>query len=97
MKHTKGPWVAHIDVAEPVIQSIGQAYEPEIATLNEIEGESVYNAHLIAAAPDMLNVLIEVSKLIDRDANGGDRYDSFVYASGIVHNIEKIIAKARGE
>lgn len=53
-------------------------------------------ANLIAAAPEMLELLEKTLKLIERDSTGGQTYDSFAVASGVAYEIENIINKARG-
>jgi hypothetical protein len=102
-KHTKGPWTVAIDPNASVATLIGpfkkdhsiytsgtiaaQAYGPTI-------GEAEQNAQLIAAAPEMLEVLERLEKHFA------------ITAVGSLHNqqindlraaIDFIIKKARGE
>ena len=63
----------------------------------ELWAEQKANAHLIAAAPQMLELLNKIAELIEQDANGGQDYDSHVYASGILTEVERVLAKVRGE
>jgi hypothetical protein len=67
-KHTPGPWFSHIDLKEPVITAQGAVYEPQVALVSEIDGETEANAYLIAAAPEMLEALHAVAQLAH---NGG--------------------------
>lgn len=69
----------------------GSAGNQKLKAFNEA------NANLIAAAPEMLDILEQITKMIDQDSTGGQTYDSFVYASGIQTKIDQVIAKARGE
>lgn len=95
-KFTPGPWIA--------IEDNGKFYiDKNQVNRTEIEGciaddiKSQSDAALIAAAPEMYNLLEKIEKLINQDANGGDRYDSYVYASGVNSEIDKLLRKARGE
>lgn len=86
-KYTKGPWIAYTDVKEPVVNSLGANYEPQIALLSEIEGESEANAHLIAAAPEMY-------QFIENVFNSAIHPEAF---ECLQKQAEKILIKARGE
>lgn len=97
LKHyTKGPWRVDNEVSEdgPCIAG------PDDVCFAFIHGktyEHEANANLIATAPEMLDLLEQISRLIDRDSTGGQTYDSYVYASGIQAKIDAVILKARGE
>lgn len=98
--HSRGPWSAYMPKTESIFPTVKDAAGKPILVVGgfgQSKNENAANAQLIAAAPEMLAVLIEISKLIERDANGGQTYDSYVYASGIQTNINTIINKARGK
>lgn len=67
-KHTPGPWqVAYLDQNG---QAVVKGEHIEIAScwhhcVGSIEKEMYANAHLIAAAPDMLNVLLRARDVIE--------------------------------
>ena len=93
LKHTPGPWVAQVD---PDGKNLDVTSGDGVMVVNGcgccgspfMEGPAKENAHLIAAAPDMLEELEWV--LIDLSENntlGDDRRQS----------IRAAIAKAKGE
>lgn len=66
-KHTPGPWVAIESMGDFLIQTengytIGDVLGEGNSYSDEEERERWYNAHLIAAAPDMLEALEEAIK-----------------------------------
>jgi len=68
--------------------------------VNEIElqhsGEVASQlSSLLVESQEMLELLEEITKLIDRDAGGGQTYDSFVYASGIQTKIDRVIERVQ--
>ena len=94
-KFTKGPWTAKYD---PQLRALIQIYSTEdrvmvavlpdrgtVEAMSEIEA----NANLIAAAPDMYEVLEEVWRILDSTMplSRDNRAD----------HIKKILCKARGE
>ena len=82
-KFTPGPWV----IAGHFIINEDNVDIAEIVPHN-VHGRQIANAHLIAAAPDMYDVLRKVSEAIQY--NLLDQYAA-------MYEIEKILAKARGE
>lgn len=68
--HTPGPWIADLDLAEPVISSQGAPYEPQVAVCSPIEGEAEANARLIAAAPEGLEFAKRMKLYFDSNPNG---------------------------
>lgn len=93
-KFTKGPWfLENMPDVSPTVFNVGpKPYG--YSQRNEIEcvcttyrDESGSNAHLIAAAPEMYEMLEEV--LREQKANFGDNHGD--------PRIEKLLAKARGE
>lgn len=87
-KHTPGPWVANNCTVMEGIRSI--AYTGAIADHNNLETfeqncfEAVANAHLIAAAPEMLEALEQAREFL---AEG----------SLLRNEIEALIRKAKGD
>lgn len=69
VKHTPGPWeVAYLDENG---QSVVKGEHTEIATcwhhcVGSIEAQMHANARLIAAAPDLLEALIEAAETLER-------------------------------
>lgn len=57
MKHTKGPWLQ-------MGTSIGVT-KGEIASIWDIDGRVLYNARLIAAAPELLEALQEAKAALE--------------------------------
>lgn len=77
LNHTPGPWQANrvwVMAGEKV----------EIATVNPYVDQKESNAQLIAAAPDMLEALIEL-------------YREYTEEIGINIDVEKIIERATGK
>ncbi len=100
MNHSKTPWKLKFKkdcdwtiTAKDGYSILAISYDDKWGRPKEDEA----NAALIAAAPEMLELLEQVTRLIDRDASGGQTYDSFVYASGIQSKIDRLIQKARGQ
>lgn len=91
MKHTKGPWKTN----QMAVSGLNTVFSPSHGPITTTYKES--DARLIAAAPEMFGLLEKVSKLIDKDASGGQTYDSYVYASGIGSDIDRVLRKIRGE
>ena len=93
MKHTEGPWTSALEQGALTRQgtAIGiftdSARVAKVQSVDVAYGEQRANAHLIAAAPDMLEALKEAVK--DYEARG------VVSHAGIVH-MRDAIAKAEG-
>lgn len=104
-KHTPGPWSAHEKGIHPNPYICGpeQEYEyfsdkPVIAYLF---GDNIgANAHLIASAPAMLEVIAEACAVFDLNHEDGDEYNgdlaSDLWKAGIHQKLADAIALARG-
>ncbi len=103
-KHTLGPWKAHLNVPTAAIPGhiIKAVYDPQSPVASVWVGggthgveRQIANAHLIAAAPEMLAKLEEIEKVIIEWPpvhEGGD------YLHGwILNSVRDLIAKAKGE
>jgi hypothetical protein len=96
-KHTPGKWVVH---STGTLQHKFEVH-PEMDVMGEypiadIHGEleqAEANAHLIAAAPDLLETLEAVLKYEKRCADKGDPR----IGNGILSIIRKAIKEAKGE
>jgi hypothetical protein len=88
-KHTPGPWAVHPRIKDSVVTGKGGSIADLVGTKSAQEHEA--NARLIAAAPEMLEVL----ELLE------SRWDEIVAddvsVTGSIHMIRAAIAKARGE
>lgn len=107
--YTPGPWFALEDgVREEsthgYIARVTDGEHPEIEMYDETERR--YNASLIAAAPELINVIEDVLSIIQRDAewNHGETPEDasyIVFESTIINAIEddikSVLAKAKGE
>lgn len=87
-KFTKGPW--HLDEFGNILpagatDSLSCIRAGGLA-LAQNKGEPMYNRHLIAAAPEMYDMLSKLSSQL----TGINAHDA-------VSDIERILAKARGE
>lgn len=90
MSHTPGPWSISTDrEATGVIYAL-LGFEWEDICVITPRCEAAANAHLIAAAPEMLDVLEELRE----SASYWSEYD---VPLGIVERIEYAIMKARGK
>ena len=73
-KHTPGPWVVHPTSIHPAVRSIGtaEAGPRRICTVGSTNGNPTdwHNARLIAAAPELLEVLQELMVAADRVSGG---------------------------
>jgi hypothetical protein len=97
-KHTPGPWLVRDDVqwpAEVKDKIVGPKYGEQVALVYRDSDQDLANAHLIAAAPDMLEALQEFVDTTDHIPD--HLLDLWVKASGLVAKIELAsIAKAKG-
>lgn len=99
MTHTKAPW--RVDGVDNCAQPIVSAEHFEIATcwhhgVGSIEQEAHANAHLIAAAPDMLEALKLYDKYKDTPSDRG----GINGPKGMAHKrwyLSKIAAIAKAE
>lgn len=90
MTHTPAPWSASIDRHGFVTLSAGASYVKDTTDGFNIAGFlSPADAHLIAAAPDLLAALVAILK--DIAANDGD------LAADVFQTAKAAIAKVKGE
>ena len=110
--HTKGPWEVDegtnkepgmrkrlVDDNCPIIyHHTGTSKFGYIAIVNDGNGkpEKLANAHLIAAAPDMLVALTDAHHVILTMARPKNAEQSITYA-GTSYRVSEAIRKARGE
>lgn len=85
-KHTQGPWRFGNDKGYCVKDAHGRMVA-NCHTFDQIDRERYANAHLIAAAPDLLEALIEVEQMI----HAGE------LNQGTMDIVATAIAKARGQ
>lgn len=84
MKHTQGEWsVTDTDEKGDIIVNI-PGHDIYIANIEGSCGECHANAHLIAAAPDLLKAAQAAFDVMSADG----------YAGIVVHSLRKAIAKA---
>ena len=100
MEHTPGPWAVHnvewTDVdgntTVPIITNAPEMVGRRMigtVRLDNLNGDGRANAHLIAAAPDMLEALKEI-------AEGKGRYsmDPFTHACNTVDDMKELARQA---
>jgi len=95
-KHTQGPWGRNIAPAwkYPVIFAGRNTHVAKIITDELPESEQEANAHLIAAAPDLLQALEDAAFLMRMAAKiAGPMQDSFKRSA---EDAAKALAKAEG-
>ena len=88
-KHTPGRWMIS---AERYRYIHVYAHGGGIAHLDTVDGEGMANANLIAAAPDLLEVLEELLSMCQRQEDFHDDDDGCMF-----ERASAAIAKARGE
>lgn len=105
--HTPGPWAVHIDLeddalwvhppdpeANVICDLIPRRYEHDRVFDERIPvftGEDIANAHLIAAAPELLEALAEV---LATGLNGGNNYRLAMIAASQKALDDKTLARA---
>lgn len=98
MKYTKGPWEAHYMGGQPQKWQIGRYKNPTkiIAEVFDKEknrglnpGEDEINAHLIAAAPDMYELIKDIKLALE--------FKGMRKPKNWMGRINKALAKAEGE
>ena len=90
MKHTPGPWELAVSFPIPTVKGNGESIA-RIMWISVYPEQQAANARLIAAAPELLELLIKLRQC-DRDQHGHDR-DLW----GINAEIDAAITKATGE
>ncbi len=100
-KHTPGPWRVSLHLKIVTVEWQKNQREPKeqicdcrFSTCQKLEQEA--NAHLIAAAPEMLDALIEAEEYISEIMGPADRDDRPDQAN-ILTKIRNAIRKARGK
>jgi hypothetical protein len=86
MKHTPGPWVAQFDPYAAIDGEWGIGVGGEISNVANCGAK---DAHLIAAAPDLLEALVEI--IAAADGKGWEQLDPGM------GNARAAIKKATGE
>ena len=94
-KHTPGPWILNPTTLHQAVKSIGtETVGPKrICTVGTMSGRKsidMYNALLIAAAPELLEALNTLVQYVVDGAKGD-------HLEGAVRTAERAIAKATGE
>lgn len=91
-KHTPGPWKIKQNAPCEILSSDG--YTDRVAIINPDLGNSnwMQDARLIAAAPDMLEVLEKVQTLVN-----GSNYDNDNKRLETWDLVDKIINKVKGQ
>lgn len=93
-QHTPGPWsIAMDDGAYPkaIIEALdGDGYESTIAVVYKFDDNLDSNAHLIAAAPELLAALEQIDSYLSPMEGEEDVYAEI---RGVIHDA---IAKAKG-
>lgn len=92
MIHTKGPWVAELEMPQSVQDFEGM---PICRITKDCQEETyIGNAHLIAAAPEMLEALEQAWACIEHIKETSDMKDAAIETMA---EIKRAILKARGE
>ena len=99
-KHTPGPWEKVYDTAG-ITRGIRGRHGPEIVNVINWNGISrstsvtgQANANLIAAAPDLLEALQNISEYWNQDQNEAAMADACWHA---IHTASAAVAKATGD
>lgn len=95
-KHTKGPWKLRIDrgVAGE-IGTILDANQEEVANLHGPDGTIEPDGKLMAAAPEMLELLIAAAHWIDKAPKLANE-DEEKRAVSLINNMWDVADRARG-
>lgn len=91
-KHTPGPWTAYYFAADWWVANPEDDSGPMLRVGSDHDRREA-NAHLIAAAPDLLNISKEILDLIERIIEGKEWGAIEEYAD----QLRTIIARATGE
>lgn len=101
-KHTPGEWVFEFKDDHTVIRSMEDCYRPgagyvcHVNKNNVSEAEREANENLIAAAPDLLEGLIDTLDFLERHSNRWDGVNG-KHPQTVVTAARAAIAKATGE
>lgn len=90
-EHTPGPWAVDLDLSKvPLRQDTATVYDSEENSIADLyHGRIEANAHLIAAAPDLLTLLDELDRRVV--------WESVGLGNEIAERVEAAIAKAKGQ
>jgi len=97
-KHTSGPWATHL-VDETIVVIPRRPLPQQISTLGHSEvadDEDYANAHLIAAAPELLEALEAEEEWRGREA-AGEIDPEWDYETMVAAKRRAAISKAKGE
>ena len=91
-KHTPGPWVANLTSVEPKDE---HEWVNDGWIIANCQGsDALANAHLIAAAPDLYEALVDIHKTqLNNNIHDPDDYENTEQC----RRIKAAIAKAKGE
>jgi hypothetical protein len=95
IRHTPGPWT--VETKNSYIHVVSPTHV--IATISGVPGVSKYavaNSHLVAAAPDLLAALKDVSDKLDRAFEGDEEAAEDYGVTASLHRARTAIANARG-
>lgn len=92
-KHTKGPW--HIGMKPgPIIYGLKGEQIADLRPHFLVDDEHAANVRLIAAAPDLLEALEDITSAYERALN---RFGAHEWGTLTIEDARAIIAKARGQ
>lgn len=98
-QHTPGPWAVH-PVSARVDAFSGGTPLPVCELLwptdDRSEGETEANAHLITAAPDMLDALEGLTPILESAESNASGNPEWAWVSKRINAARAAIAKARG-
>lgn len=99
-KHTEGPWHVNANGPTPIIYDASGYAIADATTFHgkHREGEAVANAQLMAAAPDLLSMVVEYRRVVDWSIkhDAGDSEGKALKKMNLMF-IDQVIAKAKGE
>lgn len=99
-KHTRGPWTINKFIAEKPRRNTGEVrqrlevYSVDGSFIASLMGGNEFNAHLIAAAPEMFEALESLIDRLDLDGLLGQMSDELKIE---IAKAATALAKARGE
>jgi hypothetical protein len=92
LKHTQGPWNMAVNANDKICVWKGASL---IAKVEHFPHEgATANALLIAAAPELLEILEKIAEAIDQDDRAGQTHDSHCRVLG--QYVNQVLVKARG-
>lgn len=95
-KHTPGPWTLHSNMSNGYLEiNIGPYDGSWVAKLYGEDTEKAINGALIAAAPEMLDIIGKFLEVFDTDFDDGDDFHEAMIE--VRKKAIRTIKKARGE